>query len=146
FTKTASTHASTMPIAPVPTRIAQFERSDRSFVHSLLSAFGIAATSSRRARSAVVERAGDADGASRISAVRVVMEVVAMFMVVSFGRRSGRWAGCRMEVGRGQAGSGGCELCGGAGDVEQDLFERAGGFADLDDADLVVVGDLGHDV
>src|SRR5690606_10547314 len=47
LTNTASTQARMRPTAAVPERIATFERSERSLVHSLASAFGIAATLSR---------------------------------------------------------------------------------------------------
>ena len=35
---------------------------------------------------------------------------------------------------------------GGTGDVEQDLLERSGGFADLDDSELMVEGDSNKEI
>ena len=136
LTKVARIHDSTAtPMTGVSARIVTFERSDDTLIHSLCSAVGIEAVSSRRdrwrTRTVVDAFATEAD------AVGWVVMVMEMGSFLRRGSDMGRGGWC-----------GGSDALGGSdrgelGDkeqrsLEQDLFEGARGLGDLDDPNLMI--------
>ena len=107
LTKVARIHDNRTPMTGIEATIATLDRRDVALIHSLRSAAGPAARSSRRDRS-VTRRAGD--GADDVP--WSMADVVLMVMVM------GSFFGSRYR-------SDGCEFGDGAGHVEEDLLERS---------------------